>query len=135
MKKILAEAIFYIHLIIFVLFPAGFFIPSQIWPARIEYHFWFSLGLFILFYAWGLIWTIKYRNKIHAICMLDTLTQKLRGHSIWSPQNYEHSFVEELSQRFNLIPIPKKVIPLLPLGCVILSGILYILKLRGVVLY
>ena len=134
-RRILINFIFYLHFIVFLLFPLGFLIPSSIWPARIEYHFWYNFSLFLLFYLWGLVWTIKFRNKIYSICILDTITQKLRGYSMWDPQNYDHSFVEELLSKFGLMHIPKRSIPELLLACTIVSAIFYILKLYEIVLY
>jgi hypothetical protein len=133
-KRVLSKAVFLLHLLIFLLFPAGFFIPSSVWPERIEYHFYYCIAPFFLFYAWGLIWTIKYRDKIYSICFLDTLMQWLRGHSIWDPKNYRHTFVGELFARLNL-NVSKTTPRVLLFLCIVTTGIFYILKLNGIVLY
>jgi hypothetical protein len=133
-KIVLSRFVFLIHLLIFLLFPAGFFIPSSVWPQRVEYHFLYCVAPFVLFYAWGLIWTIAFRNKIYSVCALDTLMQWLRGHSIWDPKNYEHSFVEELFEKLKL-NLPEKT-PRILLGiCILLTASMYVLKLNGIVLY
>lgn len=127
MKQFAINLIFYLHVIVFLLFPIGFFIPTTLIPNIIVIHFWYCFGLFILFYAWGLIWTIKYHDKIYAICVLDTIMQKLRGYNIWDKRNYNHSFVEELFMRLHIITIPKRSVPLLLLACIILSALRFLL--------
>ncbi len=134
-QKCAVDVIFWIHFIIFLFFPLGFFIPSAWWPARIDVHFWYSVSLFVLFYLWGAIWTIKRRDRVYSICMLDTLMQRMRGYSLWDPKNYDHSFVEELFARFHLKQIKNEAVPGLLLICIALSGLFYFLKLNGIVLY
>ena len=133
-NKALLNLVFAVHFLIFLFFPLGFFIPSSVWTQRIEYHFFYTFGLFILFYIWGAIWTFKLKNKLYGFCALDTLMQWLRGYSIWDPKNYEHSFVEEVLERVN-IKLPREIITYLILGSVIIATVLYIMKLNGVVLY
>jgi hypothetical protein len=134
LKRALSRVVFHLHLTIFLLFPAGFFIPSSIWPERIEFHFFYCVAPFFLFYAWGMIWTLKYRDKLYSICFLDTLMQWLRGHSIWDQKNYQHTFVSEL---FSLLQLNvSKTIPrVLLFLCIVLAGTFYLLKLNGIVLY
>lgn len=134
-RVIAARIIFTIHLIVFLAFPLGFFIPSSAWSERIEYHFLYCSITFLLFYIWGLIWTLKFKDKCYGICFLDTLMQRLRGYRIYDPGNYQHSFVEELSERLGLIRVPKKSVPMLLLICIIASAALYTLKLKGIILY
>lgn len=134
-RSLLADLVFVTHVIIFLAFPFGFLIPSNFWPERIEIHFFFCVSLFILFYAWGLIWTIRLKDKVHAICVLDTLMQKLRGYSLFDPRNYHHSFTEELFRHLKIHSISKRSVPGMLLVCIILSGILFILKQNGVVLW
>jgi len=88
-----------------------------------------------MFYLWGLIWTIKLKNKMHAVCVLDTITQKLRGYSIWDPQNYSHNFMVELGEKLGLPTFSPKIIPVLSFLAILITGALYWLKLNGVVLY
>ncbi len=92
-RRLAADVLFGIHVLVFLFFPLGFLIPSSIWPERIVVHFWYSFVLFLLFYAWGLLWTLKFRDRVYAICVLDTVMQAARGFSMWDPRNYRHSFV------------------------------------------
>ncbi|PIR03983.1 MAG: hypothetical protein COV59_02250 [Candidatus Magasanikbacteria bacterium CG11_big_fil_rev_8_21_14_0_20_39_34] len=135
MKKILVNIIFGIHVCVFLFFPLAFFIPASVWEKRIEFHFWYCFSLFMLFYLWGMLWTLRRKDKIYSICILDTLMQYLRGYSMWDPKNYEHSFVEEMTTRFGRLRLANERIPLLLLICIILSAGLYLLKLEGVILY
>ncbi len=134
-KSLLADVVFIIHFIIFLLFPVLFFIPSRVWPWRIEFHFYFAVSLCVLFYVWGLIWTLKLRDKVYKICMLDTCMQWLRGYSLFDKNNYEHSFVVEVFERFALKNVRPSVIPWMLLMCIVLTAILYVLKLRGIILW
>lgn len=134
-SRLLVDIIYGLHVLIFLFFPLGFLIPSSWWPQRIEVHFWYSVTLFILFYLWGSIWTIRYRDKLHAICILDTLMQRVRGYSMWDKKNYEHSFVEEMFGRMGIHWLPNRSIPLLLLACILASGILYFLKMKGIVVW
>lgn len=134
-KIYLIEAIFAFHVLVFLAFPLGFLIPSSLWPSRIDIHFFYCLTLFTLFYIWGLLWTIRFRDGVYATCILDTLMQRIRGFSIWDPRNYQHSFTEELFSRLKISGISKKSVPGLLLVCIILSGLLFLLKREGIVLW
>ncbi len=134
MKKIFLTLLFYLHTGIFLLFPLGFLIPSSIWPERITYHFYYTISLFVLFYLWGLVWTLSRRDKVYAVCLLDTIAQRLRGLPLSDPRNYEHSFVKELSNRLG-IQLSKRLVLRLSLGCVMMTAVLYLLKQVGIVLY
>jgi hypothetical protein len=134
LKLVLSRLVFHLHLTVFLLFPAGFFIPSSVWPERIEFHFFYCVAPFFLFYAWGMIWTLKYRDKLYSICFLDTLMQWLRGHSIWDPKNYQHTFVSELFSLLGL-NVSKTVPRVLLFLCIVVTATFYILKLNGIVLY
>lgn len=134
LKRIVISILFVIHFFLFIAFPALFFIPSSVWSFRIEFHFVYALGLFAMFHVWGLIWTLKFRNKCYRICILDTITQRLRGFRMYDPRSYDHSFVVEVFERSHLGSV-KWIIPSGLFLCIVLSGLLFFLKLFGIVLW
>ena len=135
LKLLLADFLFYLHILIAVSFPLLFFIPSKVWPQRIEIHFWWMVFVFSMFYIWGAIYTLRFRNRLYAVCILTTLTQVLRGKSFWHPDNFEHSFVEEFTSRFLSFKFKDQYVPLTLLGCIFIGLILYVLKIYGIVFY
>ena len=58
--------------------------------------------------------------------------QYLRGYKLMDPKNYNHSFVEEIQERGYL---PKFNVSRWALISVIISLLLYVLKLNGIVIY
>ena len=101
LKRILAEALFWIHLIVFTIWFAIFLIPSTLWPKRVVFHFWFISMLLLIQLIMGLILIPKMR-KYRIVCPLTSFMQLLRGHKLENPKNFDHSFVREFASRFKL---------------------------------
>ena len=95
------EFIFWLHLPIVIIWFGAFLIPFSLWSQRITFHFWYILILVSLQLLWGIILYSK-TKRVDFICPLTTLLQYLRGYPINSKKNYNHSFVAELLERFNI---------------------------------
>ncbi len=134
-SKIVLYLIIMLHLAIALAYMAGFLIPSSVWPQRIDAHFWLCLSLLILSYIWGLMWTLKFRDHIYSICLLDTLEQSLRGYSIYDSRNYNYSFIEELLSALKIKIFSRRFIDWFQIIFTVLTGVLYVLKTYGIILY
>jgi len=95
MRNLLAKAIFLIHSLVVIFWIGLLFVPNNIWPDKINFHFYLTLFIVINQFLWGLIilpWTKDYKM----VCFLTTINQLLRGKSISDEENYKHSFLKEL---------------------------------------
>jgi hypothetical protein len=101
----LAEGIFWLHAIIFVVWIGLFFVPVSFWPQRIHVHFWYVLIMVMSEIVMGLL-LMKHMHKFRIVCPLTALMQYIRGYSLTDPKNYDHSFVREFAERFHL-SLPK----------------------------
>ncbi len=129
------NTLFFLHFLVFLIFPLGFLIPSSIWSSRIEWHFWMMFGILFLFYGWGAVWTLTRRDKIYSVCILTTLMQSMRGYKLFDKNNYDHSFVRELFQRFH-IHLKPGIVGTLSILFVLTGMFFYILKIYyGIILY
>ena len=99
-RLLVAEAVFWLHVLIVAFWYSLFFVPLSMWPwgDKITFHFWLTIGIVFHQFAWGALlmpWTKKYRM----VCALTTFMQLLRGKDIADPKNYDHSFTQELVGR------------------------------------
>ena len=134
-KSILAESLFALHAVIVLFFFIPFFIPTSAWPGRIDVHFAYLSGLLVLNYLWGLIWTIRYRDRLYTVCPLTTLMQCLRGYGMWDARNFRYWFSEELLERLHLAGANRHGVTVMLRLPVLVSGVLYGLEQAGIVIY
>ncbi|HLC58789.1 MAG TPA: hypothetical protein VJI68_02920 [Candidatus Nanoarchaeia archaeon] len=133
-KKTLVNILFFIHTIIVLGIYGMFLIPSSIWPGVIEFHFFYILVIFLLYFIWGAIWTFKLRDRIYAICFLSTLMQYFRGYSFFDPKNYNYSFTAEFFSKLS-IKLNEKKVTFWMFVLLLVAAILFVLKLNGIVFY
>lgn len=126
-KKILIELLFWLHIVVFFVWFALFFVPSSIWPNKVVFHFWYIVvGVFLQLLT-GLI-LMPYMHKYRIVCPITTVMQSVRGYRYNNPKNYDHSFVRELALRLN-IKIPYGLVGFfifLSLGLIIYQYVLYL---------
>jgi hypothetical protein len=91
-RKLLINILFLLHLIIIIIWFGLFFVPYQIRPWRISFHFWYISIILIV----QLLWSLIVFQKIDMICPLTTWMQELRGYKMKDKRNYGHSFIAEL---------------------------------------
>ena len=139
MKKLnhfIAELLYYIHIPIMLGFVVPFFFPSSVWPERIEFHFYYNVGIFIFFYIWGAYWTLRRRDRVYLVCFLTTIMQKIRGHKLDDPKNYMHSFISEWFHRMGIKNFSKNNVTKMLTGFTLLAIFFFVLKVSyGIVLY
>jgi hypothetical protein len=126
-KKILAEIIFWMHFVIFVVWFSLFFVPASIWPKRVVFHFWYIVIFFLSQLITGFL-LMKRMHKFRIVCPCTTLMQFIRGYKLGDPKNYDHSFVREFAARLR-IKIPYGFIGFLifvTLGIIIYQYVLYL---------
>ncbi len=97
-KEKWAEIVFWLHLPIVIVLIGLIFIPTSLWPGRVVFHFWYTVGIIGI----QLIFSILVLKRVDIICPLTTLMQRLRGYPIKSEKNYKHSYFAELSQKLHL---------------------------------
>ena len=100
-KTLWTEIVFWSHLPIVLIWFGAFFIPLSLWPNRVTFHFWYILILLSLQFLWGVILYPK-TGRVDFICPFTTILQSLRGYPIESKKNYNHSFIAEFLERFNI---------------------------------
>lgn len=128
-KKALTEVIFWLHLALFIVWYALFFIPSSLWPQRVVFHFWYIALQVLSEVITGLMLMPKMK-KFRIVCPLTTLMQSLRGFKPSDPRNYDHSFVREFAKRVG-IRIPYGFVGaliFLSLAVVTLQYVLYLMS-------
>jgi len=100
-KSWLIELIFWLHLPIVIIWFGTFLIPLSVFPGRITFHFWFMAIVLLSQIVWGMMLYPKTKS-FEMICPLTTPMQYLRGYEIKDKRNYNHSFIAELLDRFNI---------------------------------
>lgn len=128
-KKIAAEFLFWMHLVLFIVWYALFFVPTSIWPARPAFHFWY---IFVqvaseLVTGWILMPKMK---KFRIVCPLTTIMQNLRGYKFSDPKNFDHSFVREFARRIG-VKLPYGLVGALIFASLALVSVQYYLYLTG----
>ena len=102
-----------------------FFLPASWWPDKISFQFFLTITVIGHQFVWGGL--IKFRTgKFRPVCVLTTITQRLRGLAISNPENYEHSFTKEIFRKIG-IPLPQKAVPALAFIIFIVATIQYFL--------
>jgi hypothetical protein len=125
MTKFLNKFIYLSHWGFGVFWCSLLFLPATWWPEKITFNFFFSITIIGHQLLWGIF--IKLRTgKFRPTCILTTITQKLRGFSLTSPENYEYSFTKEMFGRIG-ISVPQVVVRLLALAIFMTATIQYIL--------
>jgi hypothetical protein len=97
-NAVLAGLLFWLHLPIVLIWFGLFLIPRSVWPARVTVHFWYIASIMLIQLAWSLV---IYR-KVNLICPLTTWLQYVRGYPLYSRENYQHSFISELFERYHV---------------------------------
>lgn len=113
MKKIFANFIIGLHLLIIIIWYGLFLVPQDWFPNKVSFHFYLTLTIIghqFLWAAFLLPWTGKYRMT----CILTTLTQLLKGKKISDLKNYDYSFTQEIFRKMN-IPISRQTSAILTL--------------------
>ena len=124
MKKTLGDIVFWFHIVFVLFWYALFFVPVNVWPDKILFHFYLTLGVVIHQIVWGLIimpWTGRYRM----VCMLTTIAQLLRGEDIANPNNYDHSSTREFLAKFGITKVPHRISTIIAFIVLILVSIQY----------
>ena len=101
-RILLADFIFWLHVLIVAFWWGLLLVPSSLWPNKISFHFYFTLGIVLHQFLWGFLlmpWTQKFRM----VCMLTTPMQLLRGEKLSDPKNYDHSFMKEMFGKTGLV--------------------------------
>lgn len=122
-RLLLADILFWMHVVIVFVWLGLFLVPISIWNDRITYHFYLNATIVGHQLLWGLMikpWTQKFRM----VCILTTPMQLLRGDKISDPKNYDHSFFKELAGKGG-IQIPHKVSTIVTLCAFFLSTFQY----------
>jgi hypothetical protein len=101
MNELLIGALYFLHILIFLTWIVPFFIPTLLWKNKIKFQFYFMASNLVLNSLWGLYFTFKI-GGYHSVCFLTSIMQKLRGHNLLDPANYNHSFVAEVLSTFNI---------------------------------
>lgn len=105
------EFLFFLHIPIFVLWVALFFVPQSVWTGRVAFHFYYIMSIIVAEIVCGLIY-VPIVKSFDIICPLTLLVQVLRGFRYDDPSAYHVSFIVELFERFH-IRIPKSIITIL----------------------
>lgn len=124
LRTALGEILFWLHLPVVVMWVGLFFIPSSIWPGKITFHFWFIVCIFTSQLLWGLVLLPLRRRLGFGVCPLTTLTQYVRGYPVRDPRNYDHWFLDEMCERWNM-RLPHRIIQTIFLGTITLICIQY----------
>lgn len=122
-RLLLAEAIFWMHIVIVLFWWGLFLVPSSWWPGKISFHFFFTLGIVAHQFLWGALlmpWTKKFRM----VCALTTPMQLLRGEKISDPKNYDHSFTKEFLGKTGFT-VPHRFATILTFTILVLVSIQY----------
>jgi len=123
MAKLLSKFVCLSHCGVGFVWFGLFFLPTAWWPDRISFHFFFSATIIGHQFLWGAF--IKLRTgKFHPTCLLTTVTQKLRGWAVSTPQNYNYSFTQEIFERVG-IPMPQRAVRLLASGILTVVTVQY----------
>ncbi len=116
-RFIAGEILFWLHLPIVLIWLGLFFIPSSSWPAKVTFHFWFIFVVFASQIWWG-FFLMPIRKRFGAgVCPLTSLTQWVRGYPITDRRNYDHTFLEEITERLR-ITISLKTMQIILFGSV-----------------
>lgn len=111
-RFITGEILFWLHLPIVLIWLGLFFIPSSLWEGKVTFHFWFIVIVFLSQILWG-IFLMPIRKRFGAgACALTSLTQWVRGYPLADKRNYDHTFLEEMTERFRM-SIPLKVMQII----------------------
>ena len=106
-RIILAESIFWAHVLIVIPIIGLFFVPLRILPARETVHLAY-LGMIIITQAgWGLF-LFGITGHFMNTCPVTTFMQSVRGHDIKDPINHKHSFVAEFFTRYGITSLNSK---------------------------
>jgi len=124
MRRTIAEAIFWLHLIIIGVWFGFLFVPLAWWEGKIQFHFFLSIGIVAHQFVWPVVllpWTKRYGG----ICILTTFMQWLRGFKTSDAANYRHSWTKEFFERLGFTP-PPVLISAIPLSILLVSTIQYV---------
>ena len=123
MRNILAELIFWLHLITIGVWFGLLFVPLAWWEGRITFHFFLSIGIVSHQFVWPALllpWTKRYSG----ICILTTFMQWTRGIPLSNERNFRHAWTKEFFDRFGFTP-PPVLISAIPLSILLMSSVQY----------
>lgn len=121
-KKAIAEILFYMHVLVFLIWVGLFLVPLSLWPARITFHFWYITSIIAIELFAGIL-MIPVKCYFSITCPLSNLMQKARGYPFSDPRNFNHSFVRELFERLHI-----KLPPGFVGACIFISWIIVIVQ-------
>ena len=125
MKRFLIKFVYWSHFGIGFFWCGLFFLPTSFWPDKISFQFFLTITIIGHQFIWGGF--IKLRTgKFRPACVLTTITQYLRGLSISSPKNYNHSFTREIFEKIG-VPLPQKIAPVIGFIIFLVATIQYFL--------
>ena len=125
----IAEIITWTHFFIMVIFGfVPFFIPLSVWPRRPLWHFLFLFLVAVLGVILALIYRNKYNIKKYHLCILNLLTQRVKGYKLNDPKNYTYSHLKDILKRFkiNINPIMSVITIFIGMALTIINLIIYL---------
>jgi hypothetical protein len=100
-RRLIGEVLFWLHAVIFLVWLLLFLVPQSLWSNRVEFHLCYVASMVAAELLTGLVLR-PFMSRFRIVCPLTTLMQQVRGVSYRNPANYNHSFVREFAERFNL---------------------------------
>ena len=108
-KEAIAKMSIASHFAIMVLLVfVPFFIHLSVWPSRPLWHFIFLAIILLLGFITAVYHRRRYNTKMHFICFLNLITQRIRGYKLSSPRNYKYSHLREILRKLK-IKIPEGI--------------------------
>src|SRR3989338_1165005 len=78
MRKTFGDIIFWSHVVLGTSWVGLLFVPPNIWPNKISFYFFLTLGVVLHQAVWGAL-VIPWAKRYELVCMLTTLERVVRG--------------------------------------------------------
>jgi hypothetical protein len=90
-----------LHLMIVVVLVLLFFVPKSLVPHINLIHLLYTLWVALSQIFWGII-MVRVTKRFSIVCPLTTMMQYLRGYKPTDIRNYDHSFIVEVMEHYNV---------------------------------
>jgi hypothetical protein len=123
MRYAIAEAIFWLHMVIVGIWLGLLFVPFSWWKGKIAFHFFLTLAIIFHQFLWG-AFLLPWSRKYGPACVLTTVMQWARGLKTSDVHNYRHSWTMEFVGRMGW-SMPMWGAAVLPLFLLLVTGFQY----------
>ena len=90
-----------LHLMIVLMLVALFLVPKSLVPNIAAIQLYYTIWVAASQAFWGVM-MIRIKKKFSIVCPLTTMMQYLRGYSPLDERNYNHSFIAEVMDHYNV---------------------------------